>query len=295
MGKIVRGAKVVEERYVVSVPEIEPEFARRGSDFELDPRFGGDPQDELEFDDSDEAFEDPVLDGPPPEPPVDVERVRADAAALIDTAESDAEALLQHGAQRARELVERATARVAEIENEARARGVADGLAAGRASIEAELAETVASMHELVESARAARHEIIESAEPELVALAVAIAERVVHEQVTMSPSVVLENVRNALTRLIGREVVTLRVNPADLETIRQHRDAMASSSDVEHLRVVEDQRVDRGGVVIETDAGTIDAKISTQLREARRALTNGDTIAVAPQHEQAIVPAQAS
>jgi flagellar biosynthesis/type III secretory pathway protein FliH len=62
-------------------------------------------------------------------------------------------------------------------------------------------------------------------------------------------------------------------------------------------MRVIEDQRVDRGGVVIETDAGTIDAKISTQLREVRRLLAVEDAISVSESSETAIInpPAQAS
>jgi flagellar assembly protein FliH len=72
---------------------------------------------------------------------------------------------------------------------------------------------------------------------------------------------------------LIAREKVTVRVNPADVEMLRSHREALLNGHDVESVRVIEDQRVDRGGVVIETESGTIDAKISSQLREARRAL----------------------
>jgi flagellar assembly protein FliH len=122
------------------------------------------------------------------------------------------------------------------------------------------------------------------------------VAERIVHTEITENPRVVVENVRQALTRLVSREVVTLRINPADLEMIRRHRDALVASSDIEHLRVVEDHRVDRGGVVIETEAGTIDAKISTQVREARRAISDDDTIALGPSHGPTVhAPAQAS
>jgi hypothetical protein len=38
-------------------------------------------------------------------------------------------------------------------------------------------------------------------------------------------------------------------------------------------MRVIEDQRVDPGGVVVETEAGTLDAKIGTQVEEAKRVL----------------------
>jgi flagellar biosynthesis/type III secretory pathway protein FliH len=83
------------------------------------------------------------------------------------------------------------------------------------------------------------------------------------------------------LTRLVSREVVTLRINPIDHDAIRQNRDAIVAASDVEHLRIVEDQRVDRGGVLIETDSGTIDSKIATQLREARKAILSEEQIAL--------------
>ena len=119
-----------------------------------------------------------------------------------------------------------------------------------------------------------------------------AIAERIVHTEVANNRHVVVENVRAAVTRLVSREVVTLRVNPADHETIRQYRDSIVAASDVEHLRIVEDQRVDRGGVLVETDAGTIDAKISTQLREAKRAILTEEAIALdTPEARDALLP----
>lgn len=273
MGKILKGAKLVKEAYVLVVPEIKPEpesllpagfdaYGVPGDDFVLDDStFDGNGHVEAEL----------------VEPDIDFDQVRADARAIIDKASSDGEGILRDAASRAKQMVDQATARVQEIETQARARGHEEGVAAGRAAGQAELAEDVAAMHELIENARAQRNEVIEAAEPELVRLAMAVAERIVYDHAAIDGNVVLENVRHALTRLVGREVVTLRVNPVDAETLRMYREATAASNDVEHLRIIEDQRVDRGGVVIETDSGTIDAKISTQLREARRALTNGD------------------
>lgn len=273
MGKIVKGAKLVKEAYVLVVPEIERDPEPIDS-VELDG-FGL-SHDDLNFGgallNGNGAYEPEVV-----EPEIDFEQVRADARALIDRASADGEAILRDAAARARQMVEGATARVEQIESQARARGHDAGVAAGRAAGYAELEEDVAAIHELIENVREQRNVVIETAEPELVRLAMAVAERVVYDHVAIDPNVVLESVRHALTRIVGREIVTVRVNPADAEILRKHREGTAASNDVEHLRIVEDQRVDRGGVVVETDAGTIDAKISTQLREARRALTNGD------------------
>jgi flagellar biosynthesis/type III secretory pathway protein FliH len=289
------------DAYVVAVPQFEVEPERPGH-FELDERFAAPHHAAAEGADADPLFADPLFDGvvpdapaaAAPEPQIDWERVRADARDLIDRAAADGESMLAESNRRARELVDTAMARVAAIEAESRTRGYDDGMRTGREAVEKELTVQVASLEELIESAREQRAKIIESAEPELLRLALSIAERVVHEKIETSPTVVVENVRQALTRLVSREVVTLRINPADLETIRTHRDALAASSDVEHLRIVEDQRVDRGGVVVETDAGTIDAKISTQLREVRRSMQNGDGITLPPSHDHAVLHSQA-
>jgi flagellar assembly protein FliH len=62
---------------------------------------------------------------------------------------------------------------------------------------------------------------------------------------------------------------------------MRVHRDELLALGDVKTMRVIEDQRVDRGGIVLETDAGTIDAKISTQLTEVRKILNIDNDLVV--------------
>lgn len=272
MGKVVKGARVARDLYFLTVPEVELEDAQHAHG-ELDDRFSSPDgsfafsDDETSLEDAD-AFPEPVL-----VPKIDWEAVRAEAREIVDRAVEGSEAMLRDAAARAQALVAQAQAEAQNIHAASHASGHDEGVAAGRTEIEAQLARTVSSLQGVVDEARAQRQSVIENAEPELVRLAMSIAERIVHEQISVDPNVVLENVRQALTRLVGREVVTLRVNPADLDTIRAHRDSIAGANDVEHLRVVEDQRVDRGGVIVETDAGTIDAKVSTQIREARRTL----------------------
>ena len=143
--------------------------------------------------------------------------------------------------------------------------------------------DMLVTMRELLEMARIERRKLIADAEPELVSLALGIAERVLHQQVALDRGVVVEMAKTAIARLIERDTVTVRVNPADLERIRDHRDDLIAIGDIRNLRVVEDQRVGRGGVVVETEAGTIDARIGTQLDEARKILHIEDDVVVEP------------
>ncbi|MDE2573514.1 MAG: hypothetical protein KGM44_13450, partial [bacterium] len=63
-----------------------------------------------------------------------------------------------------------------------------------------------------------------------------------------------------------------VRVNPADLETLRAGREELFPG-DARQIRFVGDLRVDRGGVVVDTEAGSVDGKIEHQLMEARKLL----------------------
>jgi flagellar assembly protein FliH len=276
MGRVVKGAQLRGERYVLEVPEIAVpvEEALLSDDFASLDEYGF-PGDDL--------LTDAPLASAPAEPAFDVEAVRAQAQALLDDAARNAEELLGDAHNRARALIEDAAARADTIAQDARKRGHDEGFTQGREAADRDVNDMLVTMRGLLEMARAERHKLIEGAEPELVRLALGIAERVLHQQVALDRGVVVEMAKTAIARLIERDSVTVRVNPADLERMREHRDELIAIGDIRNLRVVEDQRVDRGGVVVDTDAGTIDARISTQLEEARKVLHIEDDIVVEP------------
>jgi flagellar assembly protein FliH len=279
MGRVVKGARFRAERYALEVPEIAVpvvETLVAAGDFA--------PADDFGFAAIHDAFlADAPLASGPPEPDVDFEAIRLQAQTVLDEAALGAESLLADAHDRARALIEDAAARADTIAQDARRRGHDEGFHAGREAADAEMNDMLVTMRGLLEMARVERHKLIEEAEPELVRLAIGIAERVLHQQVALDRSVVVEMAKTAIGRLIERDSVTVRVNPADLERMREHRDELMALSDIRNLRLLEDKRVDRGGVVVETDAGTIDARIGTQLDEARKILHIEDDVIVEP------------
>jgi len=279
MGRVVKGSRIRIERYQLQVPEVAapPETFTSAGDTLSPDAFG--------FGAADDGFlfDAPLGGAPAPQPAVDVAAVRAEAQAIIDDAARNAEMLIADAHTRARTLVEDAATRADAVVQEARKQGHGEGYQAGRDAADREMNDMLVTMRGLLEMARAERHKMMEDAEPELVKLALGIAERVLHQQIALDRGVVVEMAKTAIARLIERDTVTVRVHPADLERMRQHRDELIAIGDIRNLRVVEDQRVDRGGVVVDTDAGTIDARISTQLDEARKILHIEDDIVVEP------------
>jgi flagellar biosynthesis/type III secretory pathway protein FliH len=260
-----------------------------------DPLFPGDDAAEPMGFDEDGAFgsSEPVE---PAAPAIDLEAIQREADELIENGRRGADLLLQAAKSEAQQLLAKAQTDADEMKTKAQAEGTAQGIETGREQAAQDAREAIATLRDLVESARVERRTIVDGAEPEVVKLALAIAERILHREIEAQPDVVVGMVRVGLSRLSGRESVTLRVNPGDLATMREHREALLNGNDVEGLRIVEDQRVDRGGVVIETESGTIDAKIGTQLREARRLFVPDEPVSL-PAVDDGLLhsPAQAS
>ena len=81
--------------------------------------------------------------------------------------------------------------------------------------------------------------------------------------------SVIMANVVQALKKVKGRGDVTLRVNLADIKLTTDHvKDFINQVENIKNISIVEDSSVDRGGCIVETDFGAIDARIASQLSE---------------------------
>jgi len=168
-----------------------------------------------------------------------------------------------------RPVEERLAAAEAEREAEldaARAAGYEEGVAAGRAEVSSAaraLASAAARLDETSATAAA-------DAEPVAVELALRIAAKVVGGELEARPELVIDVVHGALRRLTDPLPATLFVNPDDAELVR----ASIADFSVEHggeLSVREERRVERGGCVVQTQAGELDAQITAQLERAAK------------------------
>ncbi len=161
---------------------------------------------------------------------------------------------------RARLDAERLIAEAAADARSIRARAAAEGREEGAAYATG-----------LVARAALAAERAVAGAEPELVELAFAIAERVVGAAALRDRAVAVESAARALETARARGRMTLRVHPGDLAAV-----AEAPAGRLAHgrgLRLVADETVGRGGAVLETEAGRVDARLATQLAALRRAL----------------------
>jgi len=152
--------------------------------------------------------------------------------------------------------------------------GFAKGFAQGeRAGLEAGARRADAMLRRLaqtIDELAALRQRIVRETERQMVQLALTLARRVVLREVTLDPDLVGAMAHVALERLGHDAPATIRLNPEDYAIVMAQRGEQWAGTQV---TVAPDPAVARGGCLVESGFGLVDAGIEAQLQELSRAL----------------------
>jgi flagellar assembly protein FliH len=153
---------------------------------------------------------------------------------------------------------------------QARREGFAAGVAAGRRESEEQVRPAMDGLaRNLAELARV-RDVIREEATHDLVRLAVSIAARVIHREVSLDPDALTGLVKTAFLKVQSREIQRVRVHPG-LESLL--RKSLEQGGSPKNLVLMADPTLKPGEMFLETSQGILDASVDTQLREIERGL----------------------
>ena len=157
---------------------------------------------------------------------------------------------------------------------EGHATGLRQGLDAAKQQMSAQLQQTCDQCNAMVAAAEQEARQILQEAEPKIIELVMAISRKVIIDEVETRPTVVLELVRGALARVRDQNQIIIHVSPDDYEFIMQSRRILQAVVGAEQtLTVTADAVLGKGGCLIETSFGTVEAGIDTQLDSIHRVL----------------------
>ncbi len=199
----------------------------------------------------------------------EVKRKNIQAQKIRQEAEDEAERITSEAKRKAEELEREISQKVEQIDREASERGQKEGLEKGFQEGREEVSRLVERLHKVITQAIDKRGQIIEEAETQVINLVLLMTRKVIKVISENQKNVVINNVVQALRKLKSRGDVVIRVNLADLELTTEHtNDFLSMVENVKSISILEDSSVDRGGCIIETDFGQIDARISSQIHE---------------------------
>lgn len=199
----------------------------------------------------------------------EVKRQTDQAAVIKADAENEAAQIVEKAKAEAAQIVAEAQAQHDKIVSEARNEGFEQGSKEGYEKGSAEVERLIDRMHKILEAVMQRREEILQDTESQIVELVILMARKVIKILSENQKNVIMANTVAALRKVKTRGSVTLRVNIEDVKLTTAHADEFIQHvENVQGITVQEDSSVEKGGCIVETDFGAIDARISSQLTE---------------------------
>ena len=199
----------------------------------------------------------------------EVKRQTDEAQVIKAQAESEAQKIVADAKEQADQIHAAAEIEKNELKKNAYDEGLKEGQKNGYDSGKEEVNRMIDRSHKILEAVLNRREQILSETEEQIVQLVLLMTRKVVKVMSDNQKSVVMANVLSALKKVKARGEVTIRVNLEDVKLTTEHiKDFTEQVESVSGITVVEDSSVDKGGCIVETDFGAIDARISSQLSE---------------------------
>jgi flagellar assembly protein FliH len=151
-------------------------------------------------------------------------------------------------------------------------KGFAEGQTTGAQQSAAKIEPALARLAESLRELASLRRKYLLEAEADAVKLAVAVARKILHRELSVDPESLLGVVKAAFERVDARDIHRIRLNPEDQPIVQAH---LAAAGVPPQIELIADASLERGGVVIETSRGCLDASVASQLKEIERGLVD--------------------
>jgi len=172
--------------------------------------------------------------------------------------------------RQAEEVVQEAEQKALKICREAEEKGLQEGLEKGEAQVGAQ----VASLAEMLSGFVSFKKDLLKQYEPQLLELAIAIARKIVHQELSQNPEAIAAIARETIREMPTKDPVTLRVHPKDYQVLKDRLPALQAEFDqLEQVQLVASEGLDRGSCILETPVGKVDAGLNARFAEIRDVL----------------------
>lgn len=175
-------------------------------------------------------------------------------------------------------IIKEAKSRKEAIEMQAYNEGLKKGQAEGQKMAIKRIDPLFDTFRNAIDEISSMRSIIIEKHQKQLLEIIFFIIEKIIHRSIQLSPDIILETVRAAGSHLMATDDIRLRLHPSDFEYIREIEKILDKKlSGKKQIHVIEDTTIDRGGIIIDTEFGEIDATIRSQIDHMKDILNEND------------------
>lgn len=194
---------------------------------------------------------------------------------LLEKARTEAQGIIKDAQEEADYIRNQVLEESKSIREKAQREAYAEGLRKAQTDSEADRQMALDQSKQILEEARHTKMEILRNMEADMVRLVLAIARKVIVADLILQPSAIVEIIRQAIMNLDDPDHLRIYLNPAEIALITEAIDwgvlTEIGSRDIA-VEVKADPRISKGGAIIESAGGNVDARLETRLETVEKA-----------------------
>lgn len=150
-----------------------------------------------------------------------------------------------------------------ESQGEGFSAGEKEGFNSGEQYAREEFAPFLKTMEELVRELSEFRQKMYPKVEREMVDMIVQLTKKVIHAELSTREDSIQDVIRLAVNAVLDRERMVIKVNPGDQIHAETYRPELHHLfSEIKNITIEGQPSIERGGCLIETNFGTVDAQL---------------------------------
>lgn len=152
--------------------------------------------------------------------------------------------------------------------------GYAQGQAAGLRQGMIEAQRIQAQLNSVITELVNYKHTIYEQSKAQLLELAFAVADKITSARAATEQQAVIESINRCIAEILDKTRIRVKVNPTQYEYVKSALAELTRANESISVATVEaDTRVSIGGCIIETDSGSADARIESEMQALKEKL----------------------
>ena len=143
-----------------------------------------------------------------------------------------------------------------------------------RAGIEQAESDIIALRNKIADFI-SAKQEVFEYIAPDILEISIDIAQKIIKQEVTQNPQIILESIIDVLKSISKEENrITIKLNPLQVDLVKTELPEYVSAMGIEaKISILGDTSIAEGGCILNTSNGIVDASINTQIDIIKEAL----------------------
>lgn len=194
------------------------------------------------------------------------------AAAAADRLAREREQMLQVAQEEAAQHLASAREQAAALTAEAYQQGLRQGEETARQEVLAQLSPLLTAFQQATTEITQLRATVLQQAEEDVLTLAFQFARKIIQHEISEHRHVLATTLRRALAHVAEQDEIVVRVHPDDLTYATELQQELRQTlGDIKALTIRSDSAIGRGGCIVDSSLGSIDARIEAQFDELER------------------------